>query len=97
MGEAAKKIDDLEVRVEAAIALCDGDVRAALAAALIYNEFLERKLDEFRNIISSGYTCRKVTPAQKASDKLDKWRGISSGPRLRRKSELTAMTYSTRV
>jgi hypothetical protein len=30
-------------------------------------------------MISSGNTRRKVTPAQKASDKLDKWRGISAG------------------
>jgi hypothetical protein len=40
--------DTLEQAVDAAIALCDGDVRAALRAALVYNEFLERKLGQFR-------------------------------------------------
>jgi hypothetical protein len=80
MGEPAKKVEDeLDVQVDAAIALCDGDVRAALAAALIYNEFLERKLDEFRNMISSGYTRRKIPPTQKASEKLDRWREILAG------------------
>jgi hypothetical protein len=79
MGQPARQIDELEVQVEAAIALCDGDVRAALTAALIYNEFLERKLDEFRNMISSGYTRRRVSPAQKASEKLEQWRQISEG------------------
>jgi len=48
-------------------------------ASLVYNEFLERKLDEFRNMISSGYTRRRVSPAQKASDKLDGWRETSAG------------------
>lgn len=39
MTEPAEKIeeDTLEQNVDAAIALCDGDVRAALRAALVYN------------------------------------------------------------
>ena len=82
MGEpahAAGPADDIETQVDAAILLCDGDVRAALTASLVYNQFLERKLDQFRNMISSGYTRRRVSPAQKASDKLDQWREISAG------------------
>lgn len=59
--------------------LCDRDVRAALTASLVYNQFLERKLDEFRNMISAGYTRRKVTPAQKASDKVRPVGEISAG------------------
>src|SRR5882672_9514541 len=46
MTEPAEKAQDtLEADVDAAIALCDGDVRAALRAALVYNDFLERKLE----------------------------------------------------
>jgi hypothetical protein len=71
--------DDIEASVDAAIALCDGDVRAALRAALVYNDFLERKLDQFRNMISSGYTRRRVTPSRQASDKLDEWREKAGG------------------
>jgi hypothetical protein len=54
-------------------------VRAALRAALVYNDFVERKLEQFRGMISSGYTRGRVTPAQKASEKVDEWREISAG------------------
>ena len=79
MGEPApeSQVDDIETAVDEAIALCDGDVRAALAAALVYNTFLERKLDQFRNLVSSGYTRGKVSPARRASEKLDDWREIA--------------------
>jgi len=70
--------DEIEIAIDAAIALCDGDVRAALAAALVYNEFLERKLDQFRRQVSSGYTRGKISPGRGASEKLDDWRDISS-------------------
>ena len=57
MTEPAEKAQDtLEADVDAAIALCDGDIRAALRAALVYNDFLERKLDTMRGMVSSGYT-----------------------------------------
>jgi len=40
MTEPAEKAQDtLEADVDAAIALCDGDVRAALRAVLVYNDF----------------------------------------------------------
>ena len=74
---AASDISDpLEVSVEQAIAVCDGDVRAALRAALLYNEFLERKLDMVRAKISSGYTRGRISAARKASEKVEEWRGI---------------------
>jgi hypothetical protein len=78
---AVQTEDTLEVAVDAAIALCDGDVRAALRAALVYNEFLERKLDMMRGMVSTGFTRGKVSPARGASEKLDEWREISSGER----------------
>ena len=70
--------DEIETAVDAAIAVCDGDVRAALTAALVYNAFLERKLDQFRGLVSSGYTRGKISPGRGASEKLDDWRDISS-------------------
>ena len=75
----AAQTDPLEAAVDDAIAVCDGDVRAALRAALVYNEFLERKLDMMRGMVSTGYTRGKVSPAVGASAKLDDWREISSG------------------
>lgn len=75
----APEPDDIETAVDQAIAVCDGDVRAALRAALIYNEFLERKLDQFRSMVSSGYTRGQISPARRASEKVDDWREISSG------------------
>jgi hypothetical protein len=80
MTEPAEKAQDtLEADVNAAIALCDGDVRAALRAALVYNDFLERKLETMRAMVSSGYTRRKISPSRAASQKLDDWRDISRG------------------
>jgi hypothetical protein len=80
MADAACEIpDSLEIAVEQAIVVCDGDIRAALRAALVYNEFLERKLENFRGLISTGYTRQQVSPARGASEKLEDWRDISSG------------------
>ena len=75
---ALNQVDDIELEVEAAILLCDGDVRAALTAALVYNQFLERKLDQFRGMVSSGYTRGKVSLPRQASEKLDDWGEIST-------------------
>ena len=80
MTEPAEKAQDtLEADVDAAIALCNGDVRAALRAALVYNDFLERKLETMRAMVSSGYTRRKISPGRALSQKLDDWRDISRG------------------
>jgi hypothetical protein len=80
MTEPAEKAQDtLEADVDAAIALCDGDVRAALRAALVYNDLLERKLETMRAMVSSGYTRGKISPSRAASQKLDDWRDISRG------------------
>jgi hypothetical protein len=80
MTEPAEKAQDtLEPDVDAAIAVCDGDVRAALRAALIYNDFLERKLETMRTMVSSGYTRGTISPGRAASQKLDDWRDISRG------------------
>jgi hypothetical protein len=67
MAKPAKKIDDLERQVAEAIGLCDGDPVAALRAALVYNDFLEQKLERFRGMISSGFhrgRVRRPDPSQ---------------------------------
>ena len=76
---ASHPVDELEQSVDAAIALCDGDVRAALRAALVYNEFLERKLDMMRGMVSAGYSRGRITPWRQAADRLERWREISAG------------------
>ncbi len=45
----------LEAEVEEAIALCSGDVRAALRATLIANAYLESELERLTEAISTGF------------------------------------------
>ena len=81
MTEPAHNVPDgLESDVDAAIALCDGDMRAALRAVLVYNHFLEHELEAARALVSFGYACGKISPARAASKKLDDWREIFSWP-----------------
>ena len=54
--------DSVEAAVDQAIAIYDGDVRATLRAPLGYNDFLERKLETMRGMVSSGYTRGKISP-----------------------------------
>jgi hypothetical protein len=61
-------------------------VRAALRASLVYNDFLERKLDTMRGMVSSGYTRGKISPERAASQELDDWREVSSGDNPKQKS-----------
>ena len=49
-------IDPYEAAVEDAIATCNGDLRGALKALIIANEFLERDLE--RALVSDGSTQR---------------------------------------
>jgi hypothetical protein len=45
----------LETEVEEAIALCGGDVRAALRATLIANAYLETEIERLTEAISTGF------------------------------------------
>jgi hypothetical protein len=46
MAEPRPEVPDaLEVAVDQAIAICSGDVRAALKAALVANKFLESEVE----------------------------------------------------
>ena len=45
----------LEAEVDEAIAICGGDVRAALRATLIANAYLESELERLTEAISTGF------------------------------------------
>jgi hypothetical protein len=47
--------DRLETATDQAIAACDGDVRAALKAMIVANEFLESEVCELMQAVSHAY------------------------------------------
>ena len=69
----------LEAAVEQAIAVCDGDVRAALRASLIASSFLADEVERLTKEISLGFARGRISPARRASERLNRWRGISAG------------------
>jgi hypothetical protein len=69
---------DVDRAVEQAIALCDGDMRAALRAVVVANAFLMTEVDQLTQLVSVGFA-RKRSPARAASEQLDLWREISGG------------------
>jgi len=58
---------DIEAEADEAIALCDGDIRAALKATLVANAYLEAELERVLAMISAGYGRRKVRRLSKAN------------------------------
>ena len=56
---------DIEADVEAAILLCDGDVRAALRATLVANAYLDAELERVIEMVSAGYGRGRVRAARK--------------------------------
>jgi len=46
----------LEVAVDQAIAACDGDMRAAIRALILANDFLEAEIGELMKAVSHAYT-----------------------------------------
>jgi hypothetical protein len=48
--------DDLETAVDQAIAACDGDLRAAIRALIVANNFLESEVGELMKAVSHAYT-----------------------------------------
>ncbi len=51
--------DGLEAAVEQAIAVCDGDMRAAIRALIVANNFLESEISELKKAVSHAYTRRR--------------------------------------
>ena len=48
--------DGLEAAVEQAIAVCDGDMRTAIRALIVANNFLESEISELMKAVSHAYT-----------------------------------------
>jgi hypothetical protein len=48
--------DGLGAAVEQAIAVCDGDMRAAIRALIVANNFLESEISELKKAVSHAYT-----------------------------------------
>jgi hypothetical protein len=62
---------DIETDVETAIALCGGDMRAALRATLIANAYLDAEVERLLELVSPGYSRGKVRmPAQNGRTKV---------------------------
>jgi hypothetical protein len=64
----AEETDKYEDAVDQAIAACRGDVRAAVKALLIVNEFLEQEFEQLSAQVSKGYSrgggaARRAPPA----------------------------------
>ena len=52
--------DGLDVAVEQAIAVCDGDMRAAIRALIVANNFLESEISELKKAVSHAYTRGRI-------------------------------------
>jgi len=46
---------ELEASVDAVVALCDGDQRAALRALVAANDYLNSEIERLQQLISNGY------------------------------------------
>jgi hypothetical protein len=46
---------ELEAAVDAVVALCDGDERAALRALVAANDYLNAEVERLETLISNGY------------------------------------------
>jgi hypothetical protein len=65
--------DRLEVAIDQAIAACGGDMRNAIRALIIANEFLEHEVKELFVAVSKGYARgrRSKTPDPLPRDRKD--------------------------
>ena|SRR5579862_2844932 len=79
--QAESAAEALEREVDQAIEACDGDIRAALRAALVANSFLLGEIEQLMRAVSLGFT-RGQSPSRKASEMLDWWREISAAGQL---------------
>ena len=51
----AQDADELEAAVDRAIAACDGDMRSAIRALIVANEYLESEVNELMKAVSHAY------------------------------------------
>jgi hypothetical protein len=52
--------DGLEAAVDQAIAVCDGDMRAAVRALIVANNHLESEISELMKAVSHAYTRGRI-------------------------------------
>jgi hypothetical protein len=52
---SAQHADELEMAVDQAIAACGGDLRAAIRALILANDFLENEVSELMKAVSHAY------------------------------------------
>ena len=52
--------ENFEIEVDAAIALCGGDVRAALRATLLANAYLEAEVERLSEAVSAGFARGRI-------------------------------------
>jgi hypothetical protein len=50
-----EEADELESAVDQAIAACDGDMRAAIRALILANNYLESEISELMKAVSHAY------------------------------------------
>ena len=55
VSEPNEQDDELEAAVDQAIAACDGDMRAAVRALIVANNFLESEIAELKKAVSHAY------------------------------------------
>lgn len=55
----------LEQEVDAAIAVCDGDIRAALRATMIANAYLDAENQRLTASLSTGYDRQRIRKMRK--------------------------------
>ena len=60
--QATPEPDRLEVATDQAIAACGGDVRSAIKALIVANEYLEWEVKQLQAAVSNGYARGKFEP-----------------------------------
>jgi hypothetical protein len=60
--------EGFDLEVDAAIALCGGDVRAALRAALVANAYLEAEVERLSEAVSAGFARGRIRRRAKPED-----------------------------
>ena len=49
------QVDELEAAIDQAIAACEGDMRSAIRALILANEYLENEVAELMKAVSHAY------------------------------------------
>ena len=65
----------LEAEIAEAIAICGGDVRAALRTTLIANSYLQGEVDRLEAAVSAGFARRRIHGRSKAVEGTEKKAG----------------------